>query len=163
MAGNANQRLLTALSNVKLLTTTVMVDNLAEKVDKCPLNWGCQVIVYVKLGQQILSVIRSSGISAIQRLLKYWSKWKDSRDFQNCSLYPMCPGVFVKQGSTVFVELYCSHRLLAISFVPGLLQHPLLIGVVWSKGHSMVNTSAFPGCQLTRSWTLVATFSSQNL
>ena len=74
MAGKANQRLLmlvTALSNVKLLTTTVMVDNLAEKVDECPLNWGCQVIVYVKLGQQMLSIIRSSGISAIQRLLKY--------------------------------------------------------------------------------------------
>ena len=43
--------LVTALSNVKLLTTTVMVDNLAEKVDECPLNWGCQVIVCIKLGQ----------------------------------------------------------------------------------------------------------------
>ena len=43
--------LVTALSNVKLLTTTVMVDNLAEKVDECPLNWGCQVIVCIKLGR----------------------------------------------------------------------------------------------------------------
>ena len=70
----ANQGLLIlviALSNViKLLTTTVMVDNLAEKVDKCLLGWGCQVVC-VKLGQQMLSVIQSSRISAIQRLLKY--------------------------------------------------------------------------------------------
>jgi len=28
-------------SNVKLLTTAAMVDNLAEKVDECPLNQGC--------------------------------------------------------------------------------------------------------------------------
>ena len=28
-------------SNVKLLTTAAMVDNLAEKVDKCPLNRDC--------------------------------------------------------------------------------------------------------------------------
>ena len=26
-------------SNVKLLTTAAMLDNLAKKVDKCPLNW----------------------------------------------------------------------------------------------------------------------------
>ena len=31
-----------------------------------------------------LTVIQSSGVSAIQRLLKYWSEWKDSRDFHNC-------------------------------------------------------------------------------
>ena len=49
------------------------------------------------------------------------------------------------------VELYCSHRLLAISSVPGLLEPLLLFGVVWPKGHSMVNASAFPGCQLTQS------------
>ena len=31
-------------SNVKLLTTAVMVDNLAKKVDKCPLNRDCYVL-----------------------------------------------------------------------------------------------------------------------
>ena len=31
-----------------------------------------------------MSVIWGSGMSAIQGLLKYWSEWKDSRDFQNC-------------------------------------------------------------------------------
>ena len=40
---------------------------------------------------QKLSVIRSSGASAIGGLLKYWSEWKDSRDFQNCPLYRRCP------------------------------------------------------------------------
>ena len=61
------------------------MDNLAEKVDKCPLNWGC--CVCVQLGPRKLSVIRSSGVSAIQELLKYWGEWKDSRDFQKCPLY----------------------------------------------------------------------------
>ena len=27
-------------SNVSLLTTAAMVDNLAKKVDECPVNWG---------------------------------------------------------------------------------------------------------------------------
>ena len=31
-------------SNVKLLTTAVMVDNLAKKVDECPLNWDSQIL-----------------------------------------------------------------------------------------------------------------------
>ena len=30
-------------------------------------------------------------MSAIQGLLKLWSEWKDSRDFQNCPLYHGCP------------------------------------------------------------------------
>ena len=30
-------------------------------------------------------------MSAIQGLLKYWSEWKDSWDFQNCPLYHRCP------------------------------------------------------------------------
>ena len=38
-----------------------------------------------------MSVIRSSGVSAIQGLLKSWSEWKDSLDFQNRLLYRRCP------------------------------------------------------------------------
>jgi len=54
-------------SNVKLLTTAAMVDNLAEKVDECPLTRGhC-----IQLGQRKLSVILSSRVSTIQGLLKY--------------------------------------------------------------------------------------------
>ena len=34
----------TAIANLMLLTTAVIVDNLAEKVDVCPLNWGHQVL-----------------------------------------------------------------------------------------------------------------------
>ena len=43
-AGNATQGLvlrvtaMNLMSNVKLLTTAAMVDNLAKKVDECPLN-----------------------------------------------------------------------------------------------------------------------------
>ena len=40
-----------------------MADNLAEKVDEC--------IDYVQLEVQKLSIIRNSGMSAIQGLLKY--------------------------------------------------------------------------------------------
>ena len=43
-------------SNVKLLTRAAMVDNLAEKIDKCPLNRGL-------LGARKVSVIRFSGVS----------------------------------------------------------------------------------------------------
>ena len=42
LAGKVKQRLvLRVTTNVKLLTTAAMVDNLAEKFDKCPLNRGC--------------------------------------------------------------------------------------------------------------------------
>ena len=44
------------------------MDNPAEKVDECPLNRGR---VCVQLGLRKLSVIRSSGVSAIEGLLKY--------------------------------------------------------------------------------------------
>ena len=52
---------------------------------------GSLSIVCVQSGPRKLSVTRSSGVSAIQGLLKYWSEWKDSRDFQNCPLYRGCP------------------------------------------------------------------------
>ena len=48
-------------------------------------------IACIQLGLRKLSVIRSSRMSTIQGLLKYWSEWKDSRDFQNCPLYHGCP------------------------------------------------------------------------
>ena len=47
------------------------MDNLAEKVDKCQLNRGSLSIVYIQLELQKLSVIWSSGVSAIQELLKF--------------------------------------------------------------------------------------------
>ena len=42
------------------------MDNLAEKVDDCPLERGSLSIVCVPLGPRKLSVMRSSGVSAIQ-------------------------------------------------------------------------------------------------
>ena len=43
-AGNATQRLVIQVTTMnlmsKLLTTAAMVDNLAKKVDECPVNWG---------------------------------------------------------------------------------------------------------------------------
>ena len=52
---------------------------------------GSLSIVRLQLGQRKLYVIRSSEVSAIQGLLKYCNKRKDSRDFQNCPLYCGCP------------------------------------------------------------------------
>ena len=64
---------------------------------------GSLSIVCVPLGPQKMSVVQSSGVSAIQGLLKYRSQRKDSRDFRDFPLYCRCPllrGVH-KQGSTV--------------------------------------------------------------
>ena len=65
-----------------------MVDNLGEKVNECLLNQLS--IVCLQLGPQKLSVIRSSGVSAIQELLNYCNERKDSQDFRNCPLYCWC-------------------------------------------------------------------------
>ena len=75
--------------------------------------WKCQwvstkseslSIVCVQLGVWNLSVMQSSGVSAVQGLLKYWSWCKGSRHFGIvCGV--RCWGVSVKQGST---ELHAS-------------------------------------------------------
>ena len=53
-----------------LLTTAAMVDNLAEKVDECPLNWdlGCEVLFAFIIGT---AKTVHYTVSAIQGLLKY--------------------------------------------------------------------------------------------
>ena len=49
------------------LLTTAMVDNLAEKLNKCMLNGGCYIsIVCIKSGPQKLSITWSGEVSAIQ-------------------------------------------------------------------------------------------------
>ena len=53
-------------ANIKLLTSAAMVDNLAEKVDECPLNRGRHV------------------------LFVYNWEPENSRGFQNCPLYQGC-------------------------------------------------------------------------
>ena len=53
---------------------------------------GSLSVACIQLGPRKLSVIRSSGVSAIQGLLQYWSEWKDSWDFQNCPVYHRCQG-----------------------------------------------------------------------
>ena len=50
------------------------MDNPAEKVDECPLKKaksGSLSIVCIQLGPRKPSVIRSSGVSTIEGLLKY--------------------------------------------------------------------------------------------
>ena len=51
---------------------------------------GSLSIVSVQLGLRKVCIIRSSGVSAIQGVVKYRSEWKGSRDFQNCPLYRGC-------------------------------------------------------------------------
>jgi len=69
------------ISYVKLLTPAAMVDNLAEKVNKCPLNQGGYVLFAYNWGHEKVSVIRSSGVSAIQGFLM---SVENSQDFQGC-------------------------------------------------------------------------------
>ena len=66
---------------------------------------GSLCIAYVQFGPWKLW---RREVSAIQELLKYWSEWKDSRDFQNCPLYCGCP---LLRGSTVFMHTSCTHSL----------------------------------------------------
>ena len=54
---------------------------------KCPLSG----VFYCTIWDGLLSVIRSSGVSAIQGVLMYSSLWRNDRDFQNCPLYRGCP------------------------------------------------------------------------
>ena len=56
---------------------------------------GLLSIVCVQLGPRKLSVIRNSGVSTIQELLKYSSEWKDSWDFQNCVCMYVCMHVCI--------------------------------------------------------------------
>ena len=83
-----------------------MVDNLAEKVNECLLNQLS--IVCLQLGPQKLSVIRSSGVSAIQELLNYCNERKDSQDFRNCPLYCHC---------SIFFFLVYKHTLIVYSCI----------------------------------------------
>ena len=46
LAGNDTQRLVLRVTNVKLLTTAVIVNNLAGRVDKCPLNRSVKYCLY---------------------------------------------------------------------------------------------------------------------
>ena len=48
----------------------VMVDNPGEKVDECPLNRGHLVLFVYNWDPKKLSVIQSSGVSAVDRLLE---------------------------------------------------------------------------------------------
>ena len=49
----------------------VMVDNLAEKIDKCPLNQHRYVYCLCTIGSVKVLVVQISGVSAIQGFLLY--------------------------------------------------------------------------------------------
>ena len=76
-------------SNVKLLTTAAMVENLAKKVGVSAKS-GSLSIVRVQLGPRKLPVIRSSGMSAIQGLLKIEVNGGQS-GLSESSVYRGCP------------------------------------------------------------------------
>ena len=64
LAGKASTTNNSANINGKLLTTAAMVENLAEKVEKC----GSLSIVCVQLGPRKLAVIRSREVATKQVL-----------------------------------------------------------------------------------------------
>ena len=58
----------------------------------------------------------SSRVSAIQGLLKYWSEWEDSQNFQHCPWYCVC---LLLRGSTVqYNSIYCPLGLPRAIFIP---------------------------------------------
>ena len=95
---------------VKLLTTPAMVDNLAEKIDKCPLNqgrrillvynWDCKnCLLYGVVGSPLfrgcLSIEVKGRTVGTVRIVRY--------------IMGVCfSGVSVKRGSTVFLYTSCS-------------------------------------------------------
>ena len=74
-----------------------MVDNLAEKVDKCPLNRGRLHTI----GTPKAAIIRSREVAAKQGFLKYYSEWR-CRLVSAIDRVGRSSGVAVKRGSTVF-------------------------------------------------------------
>ena len=46
---------------MKLLTPVAMADNLAEEVNECPLNWGCQVLFAYNWDRKNCPLYRVAG------------------------------------------------------------------------------------------------------
>ena len=80
-----------------------MVDNLAEKVNECPPKIRVIKNCLNTIGSAKLSAIWSSGVTAIQWLLKHRSECKDGWNFRNCLLYR------VKWSSTVYTHMQSKH------------------------------------------------------
>ena len=92
-----------------------MVDNLAGKVDKCPLIGVVKYCLHT-LGLRKLSVIWSSGVSANQGLLKYWRTVGTFR-IVHYIVGVCCWGVSIKQGSTVVACVTSSlHSMAQLAF-----------------------------------------------
>ena len=54
---------------LKLLTQVTMVDNLAEKVDECPLNWGRYILLVYKWDPEKRGV-RYSGVAKVLKWME---------------------------------------------------------------------------------------------
>ena len=84
----------------------MMVDNLAEKVDKSPLNWGRWVYCLHTIGTAKTFCYTEYVILG---LLKYWSERKDSQDFQNCPIdcrFPLLSNlIFCAHECYFYVEI----------------------------------------------------------
>ena len=87
-----------------------MVDNLAEKVNECPLNWDPWVLFAYNWDCEKCPLYRVAGCP----LFKYWSEWRTVGTFRivRYIVGVCCWGVFVKRGSTVLffthiIYIYC--------------------------------------------------------
>ena len=67
-----------------------MLDNLAEEIDKCPLNRGCYVLFVYNWEHKRCPLYGVAGclLSGVSNALKSMEK---RSDFQNCLLYRRCP------------------------------------------------------------------------
>ena len=69
LAGNAMQRLVLQVTVLMLLTTAAMENNLAEKVDKCPLNQGRKVLFVYNWDRESCLFYRVAGCPLLRGCL----------------------------------------------------------------------------------------------
>ena len=79
-----------------------MVDNYSETVDECPQIRLIKYCLHINGTMKNVRYTKQQGVSAVSGLLKYWSEWKDSWEFQ----YIMVDGCPL--GG---VPLYCNCQL----------------------------------------------------
>ena len=92
-----------------------MVDNLGEKVDKCPLN---RSIACIQLGRRKLSVIRSSRVAECSLFRACLSIEVNERAVGTFIVGVRYSGVSVKRGSTVqSCLMYTLKGLVSLSFL----------------------------------------------
>ena len=85
-----------------------MVDNLAEKVDECPMNWGRYVLLMYNLDPENCLLYGEERCPLFRSCLSIEVNGRTARTSRIALLYCGCPLLW---GSTVFMHTSCTHCL----------------------------------------------------